>query len=526
MPKSAGKSIPDNTSDSSDTLELKAQLRKKLRQKRKERDRKHEKRVSSSGGSGKKTTKPGRSRPNPATSSKPGRTRSNPAGSSHLGQSLGLWEKSAVLAAWEDHKTGMSMRAVAEKHGVPKSTISDKFRKARELEAAGVQDLSPIFGHCSGGKEEGRVFTFEEELALCDHLALFADGGSGLTCKEFREVAHHWGVENKIPNVNPFQGAMSYRWYYAFIQRHPHLENKKPMELSLHRATAPSQWAVDHFFNQYQSVVEKYNLGPSQIWNIDETGMLDQPKAQKVIIPVHSPKFQLVSGERGQLTTVLAFANASGDWCKPTVIMKGENFNPAWREFKPDGWLLFNSHNGYINKQIFLKTGRKFLKYLEDKGVLGQRHLVLLDGHASHSYNFALTTLFAAHKVSVIQFPAHCTHFLQPYDSVMLALLKKNWQDELRVYSRMYAGHKLNKVRFFIPFRKVWRNTMKPHIIQSAFRKTGIWPLDRERVSSGWFKARQALLRCGAIIDNEPGNGPDCHESSFWLIWFIFIFGC
>jgi hypothetical protein len=492
MPKAKEKSIIIDSDDSDDTIALKEALKKKIKAKRKQLKQER--------------GEPGRSRPKPA---EPGRTRPNPPvrpGSSHVGQRVGLWTKDQVLQAWEDHQAGMSITAAGKKNGVPRSSLTDKFRKAKELRDKG-QPFLQVFGHCSGGKEEGRVFNFREEKMLADHLSVFAEGGCGLTCKEFREVAHHWAVENSFGKVDPDKNEMSYHWYYAFLERHPELQVLKPMELSLHRAAAPSQFVVNQFFDKLEYLVNKYNLNGSNIWNIDETGIMDQPHAQKVIIPVHTPKFQLVAGERGQLTTVLAFANAAGDVCDPTVIMKGENLQHTWREYKPDGWLLFNSHNGWINKQIFLKTARKFLKHLEARGELGKPQVILLDGHASHSYNFAFANLMAAHNIFVVQFPAHCTHFLQPYDSVLLALLKKNWQDELRVYNRMNAGTKLSKVRFFIPFRKCWRKTMQVHYVQASFRKTGIWPLDRDRVNQGWFKAREALKRTGAILPEQNESG-------------------
>ena len=420
-------------------------------------------------------------------------------GSSHSGQRLGQWTKEAVIMAWNAHQGGMSITKSAKKYGVPVTTCKDKFRRIKEKLAQGekLEDLMGLMGHCSGGKQIPRIFTESEESLLCQHLLRLADGGFGLTCHELREVAHQWGLERGC-NVEVDASMLSYNWFYSFMDRHPELKVTKPQELSLYRALAPSEIGIEKWFECYSGLVHKYKISDGvQIWNIDETGVMDQPKAQKVIMGFHHPKVQVVAGERGQITTVLSFASATGLQCPPTIIMKGASVQQTWREFLPQDWHLCCSHNGWINKRIFLSTGRKFLKFLEERGLLGRRHIVLLDGHSSHSYNYSFCLLMAAHNVTVVQFPAHCTHFLQPYDSCILSLLKKNWQDAMRVWNRIHAGARISKSAFFIPFHSAWRKTMKPTIIQAAFRRTGMWPLNQHRVSDAWFKARESLGEIG-----------------------------
>ena len=430
----------------------------------------------------------------PAAARNPPDTRpGGSSGSSHHYQKLGKWSKEQMIQAWNDHQAGCSISASARQNGVPITTAKDKFRAAKKL-ISKQKPYMQIFGHCSGGKSKPRLFTMHEEMLLADHLEKMAEGGCGLTCAEFRSLAYSWAEENQIPVTQTSDEHMSYTWYYGFLSRYPSLKVIKPEELSIYRAIAPSQEGVDAWFDNLENLSQKYKItDPNQIWNIDETGIQDQPKAQRLIIPLHAPKFQLVAGERAQLTTVLCAANAAGVTAHPTVIMKGKNVLQSWREYKPDNWNLFCSDNGWITKEIFLRTGRKFLKFLESQGWLGRHQLLLMDGHSSHAYNFAFVQLMAAHNVTVVLFPPHCTHFMQPYDSVMLAMLKRNWQDCMRIWNRRHGGVKLGKASFFIPFRRAWNKSMTPNYIQAAFRKTGIWPLDRSKINQSWFKAKEAL---------------------------------
>ena len=420
---------------------------------------------------------------------------STSGGSSHYGQQLGKWTKQQVAAAWNDHQGGMSITKSAIKNAVPITTLKDKFRKIKKLlkEGKKLEDLQEIMGHCSGGKDQPRVFSLHQENLLTSYLLMQAESGFGLTPCEVRSLAHHWALVNGL-NVEPDKSAMSYNWFHAFVERHPEIRILKPQELSLYRALAPSQMVVDLWFDNVANLYEKNNVTqPGQVWNIDETGLMDQPKAEKIITGRNTSKVQIVAGEKGQLTTLLCFASASGMVAQPSIIFKGVQIQDSWREFKPDGWNLYVSHNGWINKQIFLSTARKFLKFLEANGLLGRRHVILLDGHSSHSYNYAFVLLMAAHNISVVQFPAHCTHFMQPFDSCILSTLKRNWQNSLRIWNRNHAGQKMAKASFFIPFSAAWRKTMKPGIIQAAFRKTGMWPMDKTRLDTAWYKAREAL---------------------------------
>ena len=423
----------------------------------------------------------------------PPRTHPTPAGSSHQGQTLGKWTPEDMQAAWQAHQGGLSISASARAFNIPISTCKDRFRKLKQMVAAG-QDISQLFGHCSGGRNLGRIFTVGEEKLLSEHLRAVGDGGFGYTQQEVRALAYSWGELNDIPVNESEKEMMSSKWFKCFVERHPELKLANAKEISIYRAMAPTEQRIQDFFTAFENLITEYKITePQFIWNIDETGLQDQPKGQKIVISTGQPQLQVVPGERGQLSTVLCYANAAGTTGKPTIIFKGVDVQEAWKEYLPQGWNLFASHNGWITKQIFMATGRKFLKFLEEQGLYGQHHIVLMDGHSTHSYNYPLAVLFAAHKVHVLLFPPHCTHFLQPFDAVILSQLKRRWQLEMTRYNRQMCGKKMNKAQFFIPFRRAWHYATQPNYIQASFRKTGMWPLDRERVDSAWYKCRVAM---------------------------------
>ncbi|KAG5870680.1 hypothetical protein JTB14_015793 [Gonioctena quinquepunctata] len=73
--------------------------------------------------------------------------------------------------------------------------------------------------------------------------------------------------------------------------------------------------AVQHFFVLLQSLYDKYQFSPNDIYNVDETGILTvRNKSSKV--PARCGKKQvntLLSAERGVLVTAETCMNAAGN---------------------------------------------------------------------------------------------------------------------------------------------------------------------------------------------------------------------
>ncbi len=412
--------------------------------------------------------------------------------SSHRGTSLGQWTPEQMRQAWmlvDEHNYSVS--AAARRANIPVSTFKDRARKLKQAKAEG-KDLTPFFGHMSGGKSLPRLFSLAEEDELTAHLMIMADSGFGITPQEFRGTVHQW-AKLLGKSVSQERDEVSYNFQNWFAERHPELKIMGPSEISKYRATAPSREAVESFFELVENLYNKYKFQPNQIFNIDETGMTDQPKGQKIFCRRKGIPLCIVPGERGQLTTVMAFASVAGTQSAPMLIMKGKQVLEHWKTYMPPSWYLFASDSGYVNKDIFLSAGRIFIRFLEKQKLLGQHVVLFLDGHPSHSFNYKFAMMMAAHKIHVVTFPPHCTHFMQPYDACILAKLKSTWQSSLRAWNREHVTKKLNKEQFFIPFHRAWRTTMTPQLLQAGFRQVGLWPLDPERISDNWFTVSESL---------------------------------
>ena len=129
-------------------------------------------------------------------------------------------------------------------------------------------------------------------------------------------------------------------------------------------------------------------VDPCRIWNIDETGLQDIPKQDRVVGVKREKTYHVVSSEKGETSTVVVYVSASGPVVPPMVIHKGKKVQTHWKEGKLSRSFVKASRNGYICKELFYEYGQHFINYLNTKKLLDNKcHLVLLDGHYSHMFN-------------------------------------------------------------------------------------------------------------------------------------------
>ena len=122
---------------------------------------------------------------------------------------------------------------------------------------------------------------------------------------------------------------------------------------------------VNPFFDQLKQWVRKFGVEyrPNHIWNVDESGIADVPKPQKVIRVVKERAFQTVADEKGTNTTLLTFVSAGGLHVPPMIIFKAGRVKDIWREAAPSGYHVRASESGNIIAALFADYGEKFVSF-------------------------------------------------------------------------------------------------------------------------------------------------------------------
>ena len=105
----------------------------------------------------------------------------------------------------------------------------------------------------------------------------------------------------------------------------------------------------------------------------------------------------------------------------------------------------------------------------------------MLDGHSSH-YTLELVQEALKNEVIIFCLPPHTTADIQPLDTSCFAPLKVHWSDACWDYIFKNPGRIVSKLQFSKLFASAWSKGLTIGNITSAFRNTGIYPLNREKI--------------------------------------------
>ena len=105
------------------------------------------------------------------------------------------------------------------------------------------------------------------------------------------------------------------------MSRHLELSLRKHENTSIFRSMSFNKGRVMEFFDNYETVLKKYNFTASKIYNLDETGISTVMRSVKVVSTKGKKQVgQVVSGERGELVTFVGIINAAGGTVPPVYI--------------------------------------------------------------------------------------------------------------------------------------------------------------------------------------------------------------
>lgn len=127
--------------------------------------------------------------------------------------------------------------------------------------------------------------------------------GYGYTRWELCGLATEYAVDLDLRSRdNP----LSLQWYISFIQRWPNLAVKKPRTLSIARAKATAEDAVNSYFSELDKILTKYSLKDKSqyIYNIDEKGISDNRYPLKIVTDKSLTPMAVTSGMSSTVTVL------------------------------------------------------------------------------------------------------------------------------------------------------------------------------------------------------------------------------
>ncbi|EGO04751.1 hypothetical protein SERLA73DRAFT_68419 [Serpula lacrymans var. lacrymans S7.3] len=288
-------------------------------------------------------------------------------------------------------------------------------------------------------------------------------------------------LQARLGNSFPETG-VGMNWTGHFLNQHSErLGTYWSSPLDSARGRAVNKHTHKAWCNLLESTIKDNNIVEDCIWAADETGF--QPgngRKQRVIGPAQRKMQHQQRDGNCKNITVMVTICADGGSIAPTIIYKGKSFLMNWHQDNTLKALVAHSPKGWPDGAI----GRLWIEDFNNKTrekVHGRACLLLVDGHNSH-YTKEFLDYAREHIIHVLCYPAHATHIYQGLDIVVFSPLKNYWT-EARDSFESSTHQKITKNNFIIIYERAHLKALTPETIFSAFRATGVWPLDRNIIT-------------------------------------------
>lgn len=267
------------------------------------------------------------------------------------------------------------------------------------------------------------TFSMEQLQLLKQYVCDIERRAFGLTKLQLQKLVYDFAESNNINHrFNNNTRMAGEDWCYKFMKDFS-FSFRTPEATSVGRLMCFNKTNVDKFFDELRKIRLDKHYQAHQIFNVDESGLSTVPTKQpKVISPIGVKRVaKVVSAERGKSVTVVCAINASGSYIPPFFIFPRKRLRPDLMNMCPPGSHGIAHESGWMTNENFLIYLEHFLKYA--KPSKENPILLILDNHASH-VSLEAITFCRNNNITMLGFPPHTTHRLQPLDVSFFGPLK------------------------------------------------------------------------------------------------------
>lgn len=287
---------------------------------------------------------------------------------------------------------------------------------------------------------------------------------------------------------------MAGRHFVEWFMKKFNLSLRAPEATSVARLMAFNRENVNKFFDAFRDLKLKYSFQPHQIYNLDETGVSTVPtKDPKVITPRGKRRVvKISSAERGTNVTAVCCMNAGGSFVPPFLIFPRVRMQPAYMNNTPPGFIGVAQESGWMTADTFIKYLEHFIRHVRPSE--SNRILLLMDNHASH-VTLQAVNLCRENYITLLGFPAHTSHRMQPLDVSVYGPFKGVWSRVCEDFLSNNPGRVITLLDIGSLFGKAYLKVATIANAMSGFRATGIEPFDSQIFTDADFEAAKTTDR-------------------------------
>ena len=394
----------------------------------------------------------------------------------------------------------MGYLMASEKFNVPKSTLERRVKGGNKL----AKENTKLLGVGS------TVLPHHLEESLKDHILAMEEALFGLTIDDVRRMAYELAEKNGLKHHFK-EGKAGYYWLYRFKRKFPELTIRKPESTSLARSRSFNRTNVEGFFDVYIKVLDKTAYSPHRIFNCDEKGVSNVPNAPPKIFGRTGKKQvgSMASAERGTNVTVLLCGNTVGEWVPPLFIFPRKKDNPDYLRGAPVGSTSANQPSGWMTNESFMAWMKHFVKHI---GCTKENPaLLILDGHVTHVKCLDVLLYARENGLEMISLPPHSTHRMQPLDVTCMGPLEIYYSQVVQTWMRENPGRAVTFHHVAELFEKAYSKVVHSKMLESGFKKCGLWPVDRSVFDGAFVSAHQ---QHGVVVDDPSQENEEPDQAS------------
>lgn len=409
----------------------------------------------------------------------------------------------AQLGQFKHHqgRAPTGWKKLASTYSIPVSTIRYAFARA-DKETGAL-------------KEHGnKALPSSVEEAIVKHCQMLGDMGFALGVDDIYRLAEQCfeSLPVSVKSSKTFKATDG--WYRNLLARFPgQLSLRATKGLKTVRANALNPNNIAKWFEllarTYRSIHERNaklgfqdpSLEASHVFNLDETGFVLSLTRKVGVFRTGSKTTIRRTNNSQELVTFLACVSAAGGIVPPYFCIKGKRLSEDKRQeilrTTSQQCKISMTPNGWTSEGVFGLWCEHFVKYLDEN--LGERRktvLLVLDGHDSHLSQPIPLTYLHDHGVVVACMPSHTSSVLQPVDVGIFSAVKARFRRMLDNEFRSNPAWKVDKWSLPTLSWRAFVDTVNANRCESAFRVTGIFPLDKD-----WIYKNAAKLSASVPAD-------------------------
>lgn len=214
---------------------------------------------------------------------------------------------------------------------------------------------------------------------------------------------------------------------------------------------------------------------------------------------VHS----IVPNQREWLS-VLVCMNAAGFAIPSFYIFRGRRFRQNYIQRCEAGATMAMQPRAWMTSYLFSAWISHFIECVRERHGISpeRRHLLILDGHASHVTLDVVREARGA-GLDLLTLPSHTSHDLQPLDVGVFKSFKQRFREYRDFWTSRHLGQPASKDILAQWVSLGLNKALSESNIRSGFRATGIWPFNRHAIDSQMTPSTAFRESSGRLGSNE-----------------------